>query len=123
EAVTPRAADARDAPAALCSRTQDGVGVVADRNLLRQPAIAHCGENFFLLRRKVDACEQQLRDVCGRRDAVSQTGLAQRAREQLLEHADAAVDTEMVRRALRAADERKRLTVGAHEREVRLGVA
>src|SRR5437764_14076378 len=78
---------------------------------------------MVLVARKVDAGEEELCDVCDRPASVRQAGIADRRRKQLFEHTDTPVDAEVVRRALRASDERECLAVRPHERQIGLEVA
>ena len=55
--------------------------------------------------------------------AGRQAGRRHRLREQVLEHAQAAVEPDVVRRAQRPARQRQERAVGAHERKVGLRVA
>ena len=123
DAVDPGPADDGHSPAALGARTEDGEGVVADAESCRPAALPGRGTERLLLRREVDAREQELGDLGeGGRvpvEARVRGGLV----EEVVDHRDAAVEAEVVRRAERPARDGEQGAVSAHERDVGLGVA
>src|SRR5581483_8761824 len=115
EAVDPRAAHDRDAPAAVGARPQHGKGVVRDLDALGPPALLRAGLQRLHLGREVDAGEQQLGVV----DRPVGAGLD----HERLDAVERAVEPVLVRRAARAADEREHVAVAVEEREVGLRIA
>src|SRR5262249_40014115 len=93
-AVDSGAADDRDAPASLGAGAQDGEGAVAGAHAVRPPERADRYLEPPLLLREVEPCEEQHCDVRPH---------AARLLAQRLEHAEGAVDAEVLRRAVRAA--------------------
>ena len=123
DAVDACAADDADAPAVLGAGAEDGEGVVADGDPGREAARTRRRRHLLHLGGEVDAGQQQLPDLRDWAVAVRQAGLLNRLREQVADDAERAVQAEVVRRALGAADERKHPAVVADEREVGLPVA
>src|SRR5205814_2403308 len=115
--------DDRNAPAAVGAGAKDGEGVVADGDALGEAPRGRGGLHRLLLGREVDTGEVELSDLRDGAVAVWQAGLGDRLCEEVAENCEAAVDAEVVRRALWPADEREDLAVGADERQVGLRVA
>ena len=88
-----------------------------------QPRVLTSCLQLELLGGEVDAREQELPDLCHRPVRPLQAGLLDRFVEELLEHAEAAADAEVMRRAEWAAHERAHVAVRGDERQVRLRVA
>ena len=122
DAVDAGTADDCDAPAVRCPGAQDREGVVAHDGACRPAPGRERSGDLLLLARVVHAREQERAHRGGRvrhRDARTPAGIP----EQPVEHPQAPVAAEVVRRALGAANEGEQLAVGAEEREVRLRVA
>src|SRR5581483_8275622 len=123
DAVDARTAYDGDAPSLLGARAQDGEGVVLDERPRGPAAGVDQLLQMLLLRREVDAGEQDRGDLGHRQLGVRQARVRDRALEELLEQGEAAVHADVVRRAERAADERKEFAVAAEQRDVCLRVA
>ena len=124
DAVDPGAADDRDAPAALGAGPQDGERVVGDRGRLGPAQSCDPLLEHLFLGGEVDPGHAEARDGGDRRAVgAGDSRLLDGLPEEALEHLDAAVDAEVVRRAQRPAHEREDAAVGRDEREVGLRVA
>ena len=121
DAVDARAADDRDAPAALGARAKDRECVVPDVHVVSPAALHERRTEGVLLRGEVDPGEEDLRR--GERRRAVPPRRAERLVEQLLEQHDRLLEAEVVRRGLRAADVREQGAVLADERDVGLRVA
>ncbi len=97
DAVDAGAARDGDSPATLRAGAQDGKRVVADVHATRPSALLDGLAHGVLLCRKVDAGEQQRRDVGDLTAVVAEPGVVDRVGQQPIEHGDAAVDAEVLR--------------------------
>src|SRR5436190_98406 len=85
DAVDPRAADNRDAPAAVGAGAQHGEGVVADRDALGEPPGGRGVPHRLLLGREVDPGEVELSDLRDGAVAVRQAGFGDCLAEEVVE--------------------------------------
>ena len=103
---------------------QDGERVVGDRGRLGPAQSCDPLLEHLFLGGEVDPGHAEARDGGDRRAVrVGDARLLNGLPEEALEHLDAAVDAEVVRRAQRPAHEREDMAVGRDEREVGLRVA
>jgi hypothetical protein len=114
DAVDAGAADDRDAPAALAAGPQHCERVVGHDGSLGPTERFHPLAEAVLLGGVVDAGCEDLRHG-GQRDTPVEAGVPARAVEQLREHVQAAVETEVMRRAPRSARQREQRAVLSDE--------
>ena len=123
DAVDSRTAHDRDPPAAVGAGAEQRKRVVADDEpfgpVLPLDATAQRGQ----LLGQIDAGEQDLRGRGERTLERAEARLQDRAVKEILEHLDAAVDSEVVGLAPPAAHERQQLTASIEQREVGLDAA